>query len=281
MILDHTIALPTFPNYREVVSTDDPHGFHNLEEIVARIAAAEPMRVPGVQHGYSSKTYGWMVGELVRRITGESLGVFVRKEIAGPLGLDLWVGLPESEHDRVAPMIPDPTMDAEVMQGQEIAGQTIMGRTFFMGDKLLGTVVRETMNHPVFWTAEVPGSGGMATAESLARLFGCLACGGELDGVRIVSEEALRRHSKRRVHGPDAVWGSIFSFGLGFMRPTETLAFGPHDEAFGHPGMGGAVAYADPVDRIGFGFIPNRMIKHQRTDPRWEILGQTLYESLG
>ena len=282
-LLNHTVGLPSFPEYWDLVSFDDPAGWHRQAEIAARLAAAAPVWEPGTQLGYHSITYGWFVAELVRRVDGRSFGRFFNEEVAGPLGLDFWVGLPPREHARVATLIPDdepPT--PEVLAAIEtIEPGTTGGAALFLGPE--GGSPIDMSNNPEFWTAEMPAVNGIADARSVARMYAMLARGGEIDGIRVVSAESTAAHTAEQVRGADVVFGGGDSrVALGYGRPTPTgLSFGPHDEAFGMQGLGGALGYADPVSRVGFGYVMNQTRNGGRTDARARALSAALYEALG
>lgn len=277
MILDHSAGLPTFARYWEVFTLDDPAAYARSAQICERLAGEPPLWPPGSVHGYHSETYCWMVGEIVRRVSGRPLGTFVREEIAEPLGIadELYAGVPRSQQDRMALLIPDAEMD-----GDEFARRTsplmLEGRGLLMGGMRVGDVLRHVFFRPEVLEQDAPDS-IYATARASARVLGLLANGGELDGVRLVSEASIRRHTARRSNGPCAIWGSLFSFGLGYMRPTATLRFGPGDAAFGHSGMGGAVTWADPEAGVSFAFLPATCRRHQATDGRWTKLVEQIY----
>ena len=282
MLLDHTVGLPSFPEYWEIVSFDDPEGWHRTAEIARRLAAAPLEWEPGTRVGYHSITYGWFVAELVRRIDGRTLGVFFREEIAGPLDLNLWIGLPSSLNHRVAELLPDPEPPSEdrMEAVASIAPGTPGGAALFLGPE--GTSPIDMANNPRFWEAEVPAVNGIGDARSVARMYGMLARGGELDGVRIVSEESIAIHSAEQARGPDSVFGGGESrVALGYGRSTPGgLSLGPHDEAFGMQGLGGALGYADPVSKIGFGYAMNQTRAGGQTDARARALSSALYASL-
>jgi CubicO group peptidase (beta-lactamase class C family) len=258
-----------------------PAALYDWDAMVTALAAQEPWWTPGEKHGYQAVTYGWLVGEVVRRVTGKSLGTFFREEIAEPLGMDFHIGLAESEHGRVAdmtPLLPDPDSD-----GVQLA-------TLMMGDPE-GVSARAFMNPPSLalapnnaaWrSAEIPGANGHGTARALARVYGALARGGSIDGVHVLNEESIARCHTEQSFGDDAVLLVQTRFGLGFMLNQKRREgyFGPSPRAFGHTGAGGSFAYADPDARIGFAYVMNRAGPHILLDPRASALIEALYRSL-
>lgn len=281
MVLQHRGALPWFPDYARVVSLDNPFSFHRYEEIIEGLAAAPPAWPPGTKTGYQSFTYGWILAEVVRRVSGRSLGRFIREEICEPLGArDYWIGLPESEHHRVAPIIPDPVMDSDEVY-EMMNPSTPPGMGFVMGpEKRLGRAIRETFDHPRFWSAEQGAVNPLTDARSLARIYAMLAAGGELDGVRIVSAQSIDKYTRVTTYEPDAIWPTTFRIGLGYMRSAKEGFTLPNEDCFGHPGLGGAMAYGDSRRGLGVCFVPCQMVMGLVTDPRMTALSEALYDCL-
>ena len=277
-LLNHTVGLPSFPGYWDLVSFDGSEGWHRTEEIAARLAAAPLVWEPGTRVGYHSITYGWFVAELVRRIDGRTLGTFFADEVAGPLGLDFWIGLPVEQHGRVAKLLhdPDPAFDLlKALWGPENPG----GAALFIGPDRGSPI--DLANDPEYWTAEAPAVNGVGDARSVARMYAMLACGGELDGVRIVSAESVAAHSAEQARGTDAIFGGETRVALGYGRSTPGgLSLGPSDAAFGMQGIGGSVGYADPVAEVGFGYAMNQTHMEVGTDRRPRALSAALYEAI-
>jgi CubicO group peptidase (beta-lactamase class C family) len=249
----------------------------------AALAAEAPWWTPGTAHGYHAVTFGWLVGEVVRRITGKSLGTYFREEVAEPLGVEFHIGLAEEEHGRVAEMstIPSPPPDADGVQlGSIILAdpESLAARAFLNPPSLAHGV-----NHSAWRTAEIPGANGHATARALARIYGVLARGGEADGHRLLDARGIERCREEQSHGPDRVLMVATRFGLGFMLSQDRpdASFGPNPGAFGHPGAGGSVGFADPSARVGFGYVMNRMGPHILLDPRAVALIDATYRSFG
>ena len=277
-ILNHTVGLPSFPEYWDLVSFDDAAGWHRTAEIAARLAAAPVVWDPGSRLGYHSITYGWLVGELVKRIDGRTLGVFFSDEISGPLGLDFWIGLPSHQRARVATLLHDPAPAFDLLKA--IKGpENPAGAALFIGPE--GGSPIDMGNDPTFWAAEMPAVNGVADARSVARMYATLAGGGELDGVRIVSEASITAHSAEQARGTDAIFGGESRVALGYGRSTPGgMSFGPNDEAFGMQGLGGALGYADPIAEVGFGYAMNQTHMEIGTDRRPRALSAALYRSI-
>jgi CubicO group peptidase (beta-lactamase class C family) len=255
---------------------------YDWDAMCSALAAETPWWKPGETHGYHAVTFGWLVGELVRRIDGRSLGSYFRDEIAKPLGADFHIGLPDAQHARVGEMsaIPAPLPDGEGMSlAALIAGdpESLAARAFTNPPTmLLGP------NHAEWRRAEIPGANGHASAAGVAAVYAALACGGSLDGVKLLSPAGIERCRAEQSRGPDRVLQIDTRVALGFMlgQDAPLARFGPNDGAFGHPGAGGSVGFADPSARVGFGYVMNRMGPHILLDPRADALIEALYRSL-
>jgi CubicO group peptidase (beta-lactamase class C family) len=248
------------------------------DPVVAAIAAQAPNWEPGTRHGYHARTYGWITGELVRRVTGRSLGRFFADEIARPLGLAFWIGLPEAEEPRVATLIPAPMPEDPVMRAfldRELSADTLLGRVITGPSGLFG--YDAMWNRRALHAAEMPSSNGIGTARAVARMYAALA--GEIDGVRLLRPDTIERACTTEAHGPDAVLGFPTRFGLGFMLP-PTLSLAAAPTAFGHPGAGGSLGFADPEAGLGFGYVMNQMQLGATGDPRSLSLVEAVYASL-
>jgi CubicO group peptidase (beta-lactamase class C family) len=256
---------------------------YDWDAITGALAAEEPWWKPGEQHGYHAVTFGWLVGEVVRRITGRSLGTYFREEIAEPLGADFWIGLPDHEHARVGEMSAIPLQAPPGEDGMSLA-------MTFMKDPE-GMTARAFMNPPSMakgpnhaeWRrAEIPGANGHATARALASIYGAVASDGASATARVIGGESVERCREEQSRGRDAVLQIKTRFGLGFMLPQGRPGtdFGPNPGAFGHPGAGGSVGFADPERGIGFGYVMNRMGPHILLDPRATALIDAVYACL-
>lgn len=255
---------------------------YDWDAMTKALAAEEPWWEPGTDHGYHAVTFGWLVGEVVRRVSGQRVGAYFREHIAGPLGADFQIGLPEAEHARCGEMSmlapPDPTAS-----GPDLA-------TAIMSDPE-GVTARAFMNPmslafgpniPAWRSAEIPAANGHASARGVAGVYRALAAGGTIDGVKILSKEGVARCREQQSSGPDRVLQLTTRFGLGFMmsQPIDGGRFGPNPEAFGHPGAGGSVGFADPEAGVAFGYVMNRMGPHILLDPRATALIDAVYACL-
>ena len=274
-LLSHRAGLPAVKDVLPAGS------IYKWDVMTAALAAQEPWWEPGTKHGYHALTYGWLVGEVVRRITGKSLGTYFREEVAEPLGLDFQIGL-AAEHDaRTAEMIP-PTLlqpgDANLLVEILSVPGSMPFKAFIISPDMMQP---GQVNTREWRAAEIPSANGHGNARALARVYGALARGGELDGVRVLSQEAIDRAIVEQSDGLDAVLGQQYRYGLGFMLTVPEHPFGPNPRAFGHTGSGGSLGFADPDAKVGFAYVMNQMGTFSGLkDPRWSPLAEALYESL-
>lgn len=271
-VLTHTAGLPWIPNQHRVASLDDPESFARAEAIVGALAAAPLVWEPGSQVGYHSVTYGYLVGEVARRITDRTIGAFVAEEVAAPLGLRFRLGVLVHSAPSIADSVPDTSYESEEARAV-FDPVSPVGKTLFLGPrKAIAEVMRTTTNHSAFRRAEIPAIGLYTDARSLARLYGLLATGGALDGVRLVSERSIARHTEEQVNAKDVILGVPVRLGLGY-----DLDQPGDDPSFGHRGLGGALGFADPEAGLGFGFVPSLL---RPEDPRAGRLAEEVYRCL-
>lgn len=242
------------------------------------LAAEAPWWPRGAGHGYHVNTFGFVVGELVRRVTGQSPGRFLARELAGPLGADVHIGLAEGEHSRVAEFIwADSAAPRAAPSGA--AGQT--------GDQM---ALLAYVNPPDFsgfgvvntaaWrSAEMPSANAHASAAGVARLYAALAAGGSLDGCRVVDGAALAEATAEQVYGDDLVLHRPSRFGLGFQLTHAERPLGRGPSCFGHFGAGGSVGFGDPDTGLAFGYVTSQMGPRWR-NPRNRALMDASYASL-
>jgi CubicO group peptidase (beta-lactamase class C family) len=248
--------------------------------IVEALAAQKPIWEPGTAHGYHALTYGWLVGEVVRRVTGRSIGRFFAEEIAAPLGLEFWIGLPESEEHRVAPLrTPAPSGDPEVrkLMAQFIGPGTLINRALTLNGALGELASGNLFNDPRIHRTEMPAANGITTARSLARLYA--SCVGEVDGVRILDPATVADAIREQAKGPDQILVVESRFGTGFML-NGTLTPMLTDRSFGHAGAGGSLGFADADAGIAFGYVMNQMGGGLTGDPRANGLVEAVRASL-
>lgn len=242
------------------------------QPMVQALAAMAPLWPPGSRCVYHPITYGHLAGELVRRVDGRSLGRFIAGEISTPLGLAFFIGLPEELEPRVAEMTADDKAYDWIRHGAQSAYPHAFANP---------TLSPIAPNQRAWRAAEIPAANGQSDARSLARLYGALARGGEVDGVRLISQPGLDRAVAVRFDGVDACSLAPTVFGAGFRR--GAIGFGPHvgPDHFGHTGWGGSVAFADPARRLGFAFVTRRLLGFDDgVDPRRHRLLDALYAAL-
>ena len=251
------------------------------DSVTKALAESAPLWEPGTQHGYHAITYGFLVGEIIRRISGKSIGEFFADEVAAPLGLDFWIGLPESEQHRVAPLIPmssipEPMMLAEEGPATDEAPLSLIAmlEQFLGPDNLIGRALtapggafaeEHAWNEPSVRAAQIPAANGVTNATSLARMYSSLVV--ETDGVRTLQPETVDRAIVPQVSGPDSVLMFPIPFALGFMTHSDFSPF-LSGRSFGHGGAGGSLGFADPDRRIGGGYVMNKMHMGLTGDPR-------------
>jgi len=232
------------------------------DPVVDALAKQVPHYEPGSEHGYHATTYGWLVGEVIRRISGKSVGTYFHDEIAKPLGLDFWIGLPESEEARVAPLVgglvdPAAAADPEVaaLMTAIMGPDTSLGKALFAPGRAF--IDPDIWNTRPLHAAEIPAANGIGDARSIARMYA--ASIGSVDGIRILTDEQLRRATTQLTSGPNRVLLDMdIQFGLGFMLRSNFMELGG-PRAFGHFGAGGSVGWADPEADLAFGYVMNRM----------------------
>jgi CubicO group peptidase (beta-lactamase class C family) len=278
MILCHQAGLPVID---ETLTLDETLSW---DPVIAALEVQEPIWEPGTKHGYHAVTYGYLVGEVVRRITGQSLGAYFAEHVAAPLDLEFWIGLPDEQYPRVAPLlgIELPNENVREMARQLLGQNTLLGRALsapsgvFSNEDGMLDVVR--WNEARVLGAEIPAANGVCTARSLARMYAATI--GEVDGVRVLGEDQRKRAVESLTTGPDQVMFFESKFGLGFMLSS---AFSPYGgpNGFGHAGAGGSVGFADPDVAVGFGYVMNQMTANLVGDPRTVGLTESLYEAVG
>ncbi|MGW3410172.1 serine hydrolase domain-containing protein [Streptomyces sp. NPDC000888] len=238
----------------------------------AAVAAQTPVWEPGADHGYHAQTYSWLTGELVRRVTGRSIGDWIAEEISRPLGLDLWVGLPDAVAGRVGKVgqIEAPSAAGGLRTrpkrsvSEAYADPSSLTRRAFAAITPL-----PDENDAAYRAAVLPASNGIATAEGLARFYASLI--GEVDGVRLFSPATVSAARTEHSAGPDRVLVVSTRFGLGYMlHGSASPLLSPG--SFGHPGRGGALGFADPESGIAFGYVTNGFRKSVTADARAQAL---------
>jgi CubicO group peptidase (beta-lactamase class C family) len=246
--------------------------------VSAALADATPAWVPGTRHGYHGVSFGWLMDEVIRRADGRSVGAILAEEIAGPLGIDLWIGLPAEAEDRVAPVMlrPPALEDAGVIEALFAPG-SLGWRSLTFDGTFDAAALDSTYNRRDVHAAELPASGGIGTAQALSRLYA--ACIGEVDGTRLIGPAQVDRARAEAVRGIDAIWGFETAFGMGFWLHTDTHPkLGPG--SFGHSGPQ-SLGFADPDTGVAFGFVSNQARFALGGDPRPAALIEAVKASIG
>jgi CubicO group peptidase (beta-lactamase class C family) len=260
---------------REPVTVAD---LYDWDRMIRRIEAEEPHWEPGAGAGYHAVLWGFLPGELARRLTGRSLGHILAERIAGPLRADCRLGLPVDEHSRVADLI-GPNHARRQPDLSELAAVTLPA--------LYGLALQNPSIRPwqdacsASWrSAEIAAANGQANARGIARVYAALARDGELDDVRVLTPATIAALTREEVGDEDdLVLGRPMRRGRGVMLNTQGQ-YGPNPASFGHAGAGGSVGFADPAARLGVGYAMNQMQPGIETDTRGNRLVRALYDAL-
>jgi CubicO group peptidase (beta-lactamase class C family) len=271
-ILSHMAGIP---GIRAGLSNEDLLDDRRMAKL---IEAERPVWPAGSTLAYHAFNYGWIAGELVRRVDGRSIGTFFADEFAGPLSLDTWIGVPDEALSRVAVLSHGASWGAS-------GPYTFADRPADAG--VLGSIINNPAGRhvgPIIWNerayrqAEVPGVNGITTARSMAKLYGLLATGGEVGGVRILSERAADLAGKVTSEGIEWVSRDPWKMGFGFQLHGMSPTAAPDLLAVGHGGAGGSVHGAWPELGVSFSYVMNEM--RTRPDPRAQLLLDALYDSV-
>lgn len=234
----------------------------DYDAVIRALEAQKPLWPPGTAHGYHARTFGFLLDELVRRITGKTLSDYWRENFARPLNLDFWIGLPEKENSRVATMYaaksgkrPEP----EQFYADLVTPGNLARKTF---TSPYGLHVISKMNDAAIRAHPIVSFGGIGSASALAKFYSMLANGGKYDGQTFFSEKAIAWMTTTLADGVDRVFQMPTAFSAGFMKDSRKAGrriFGPSGTSFGHPGAGGSHAFADPENKIAFAYAMNQM----------------------
>jgi len=272
-LLNHRAGLPAI---RKPLAPED---LYNWQIMTEALADERPWWEPGTRHGYHALTFGYLVGEVIRRITGKTPGAYFRDEIAAPLSAEAHIGLGAHEDARTADMIGAPppapgefNLFAEAAKNPE----SVTAKTCMNPLALSMAVV----NSRGWREAEIPAANGHTNARALARIYGAIARGGGIDGVRVMDPGEISACSVEESCGRDEVLLIRTRFSSGFMLSQPGDEMGPNPRAFGHPGAGGSLGFADPQAKIGFGYAMNRMGGGILLDPRAKALIAAVYASI-
>lgn len=278
-VMSHSVGLPGLDPESGVTADDMLHP----ERHVPALAAMEPVWTPGASCHYHPITYGSLLNEVVRRVTGKSVGAVFAEEIAGPLGLAFWIGLPEAEEPRVAPHFsPTPGLEGDqltaFLQGMGIDTSTRLAKVVLNSFQHTAQLIVD-MNNRAGRAVELPAGNGVTDAASLAKMYAAMI--GEMDGVRILKPETVEK--ARTLRTGDMVppgdfaklqFGAPTQYGLGYEFARDVLPMlGPG--SFGHAGAGGRVGFAHPESGVAAAFVANTMLTTPTgPDPRWSWMGE-------
>ncbi len=285
MMLDHSAGVPVL---RAPVKDS---GVYEWDYMTDRLANEEPFWVPGTRNGYHAMMFGWTVGEMVRRASGKSVGTFFRDEVARPLGLDFWIGLPEAIEPRVAPIVPFIVKPEQMVTPflKDLADKSSIPALFLFNS---GAWRAGGANSREGHAAEVPAGNGITNARGLAGMYAPLATGG---GKLVDARTLARMGEVSMATHDDATLRIPTRFALGFMKSMDNRkrslgakVFGEDCDsvilsspAFGHVGAGGSLGFADPVAGMSFGYTMNRMGPGVLMNDRGQALVDATYRSLG
>jgi CubicO group peptidase (beta-lactamase class C family) len=261
-VLSHRAGLPAI---RPLLA---PEVKYDWQRMCRLLAAEQPFWEPGRAHGYHSNTYGFLIGEVLRRATGVTVGTLLRERLAGPAAADFYWGLPASLHARVAPMLftKELTIEDQIRQGAEllereagtVEAEGMIWRGYFNPPGISGF---GAVNTEAWRNATIPSTNGHANARALARLYDCALRGAPTSHDRrhsLGSAALLKEFTRIHADGTDRVLGRPSRFGLGFQLPQPDRPIGPNVHTFGHFGHGGSLGFADPDARLAFGYVTNR-----------------------
>jgi len=284
MLLNHQAGLP------HVRKPLHQGAYYDWDIMVHALEEQEPFWEPGTRHGYEFVVFGWLVGEVVKRISGKSLGRFFQDQVAKPLAIDFWIGLPEEIEPRVSKIIMfdfKQMMDTPFMRAALADTNSIQGLALFNDG---GTLTVDGVDSRAIHAAEIGGAGGITNARGLAGMYAPIACGGSLKGVNLVDGDTLARMSAvSSSTGQDMTLLIPIRFSLGFIKSHDNRRQPPgmqdsvilSEDAFGHPGAGGSIGFADPRERMSFGYMMNKMGPGLGLNPRGQSLVDAVYISLG
>ncbi len=259
--LSHQAGVPGFPD------PIDPDLWLDPPALSAALAKLKPMWKPGEGSGYHPLTWGYIAGELARRVDGRTLGTILREDICEPLAVDFWIGTPASEHGRCAQMIKpkEPTKFGPPSPALTAA--------------FLTPWAAPTRGGPAWREAEIPSANGHGGAAAVARLFCAYAQMGRIGETRVLSEESWRKLTRERVAGPDRILPGPVAFGAGVMRNLP-LIYGPNPATLCHSGWGGSGALGDPETGLAAAYVMNRQGSHLLKDARRSRIIDALYGCL-
>src|SRR5437763_1482220 len=251
---------------------DRPVDVLDYDAVIRALEAQKPLWAPGTAHGYHARTFGFLLDEVVRRIAGKTLSDYWQENLARPLNLDFWIGLPKTKNSRVAPMYA--AKSGKFATANPSRGGPPEPKQFYADLVTPGTLARKAftspyglhviskMNDAAIRAHPIVSFGGIGSASTLAKFYSMLANGGTFDGRTFFSEKAIAWMTTTLADGVDLVFQIPTAFSAGFMKDSRNAArriFGPSGTSFGHPGAGGSHAFADPENKIAFAYVMNQM----------------------
>ena len=267
-VLDHRAGLPI------VADPLWPGAIYDRQAICKALAAQAPLWEPGSVAAYHIHTQGYLLGEIVRRMTGKTVGTFLRDEIAGPLSADYMIG-GLSSHDQARCAEVMPNMQARLFAAKEVESDTLRSKAFLQNPAEPWPV---TLNSSIWRESEIASGNGHGSARGVARIYGAFARGGELDGVRLTRPSSIEAMITEQHNITELMQDRPYHQALGILLNTpEAVYMGPNPRAFGHHGIGGSIGFADPDAHMGFSFAVNRMHSVGTNGPRAARLIDALY----
>lgn len=264
-VLSHSAGLS---GWQERIAVDDLYDHERCADLLAR---QEPWWEPGTASGYHAITQGYLLGELVRRVTGQTLGEFFAAEIAGPLGADFHIGTAPEHDERIAHVIAPPSGLGTRSTERESIGQRTVGNPRFGAEVSITEPWRR---------AEIPAAGGHGNARSVARIHSVLACGGEAHGVRLLTAAGCERIFEEQTYGEDLVLPGVFRLGIGFGLPCPEIPISPNPRACYWGGWGGSLAVIDLDARVSIAYTMNKMNEGTTGDNRSAAVLLSTYAAL-
>jgi CubicO group peptidase (beta-lactamase class C family) len=245
-VLAHTAGLPDWDGPVEEI--------YDWQAATARLAAQAPQWGPGFAAGYHSLTQGFLVGEVIRRITGQSVGDFFTREVAGPLGADFRIGLPAGHDHRVALAVPPPSRDEDYVAGAASSSAI----------PSVATAIRVRDGNSIAWRrAQIPAANGFGNAHSVALVQSVMACGGAVRGLRLLSQAGCDRAREEQFNGVDRILGMPVRWGLGYALFGNNLGWG---------GWGGSIVMVEPDERMAVAYVTNQMREPAEDNRALEII---------
>jgi len=248
----------------ETTNIDD---YYNQELMASKLASMTPAWKPGTNSGYHSMTYGWLVSELIFRVTDRKLGTYYREEIANLADIDFYIGLPQEEDYRAAEMIP---MERDSQKKPE--------RTEIQKASDLGPNILKAQNTRAWRAAEIASANGQGNASSLAKLYSLVVTNNS--SLKILKNETINKMTQRQNEGKDLVLNVVTRWSAGFVMNMHKIIYGPEESTFGHSGYGGSCAFGDPINRLGISYVMNKMAGNLAGDSRSIALINETYNCL-